>query len=172
MLEAVKRCMICKKPITPSFWLCVDCEERREVAGVPYSEWPSDLREMGNAHRRQRYLEQERLAGRGSSESIADLFDMVAYGAPNTDLLPDDPQDPGDIPDQVRGHTLEPWINVRERIRCVGCGEVFIDKWPTWPKSPNRWMEPVCPNCGIVHYEELGNQADGNGETSARDTAD
>lgn len=48
----MRRCVICDKVITPTYWLCTKCAEEYSVIGKPYKEWPEWIRELIRLQRR------------------------------------------------------------------------------------------------------------------------
>ena len=145
MVQAVRRCMGCGQPITPTFWLCIGCEDLFGVGReLPFAEWPADAREFKRVFQRQRDRERRQLENESDSTRSAIVTDVLLYGAFNTDAT-DDIDDP--VADEWGA---EAW----GRLRCVRCDSRFSDVWPTWPQPWHTWQEPVCPECGASHYAD------------------
>ena len=138
MTEALRRCLHCGCDITASFWLCSDCEAELELVAVPFAEWPPDVQELKRMFQNWRSQERRILANEGGS-----FYDWLTQGEYNDD------NDGGDeLEERSAGGMLH----------CARCGEMFADIWPTWPASPRRWQEPVCPYCGATWYEDVSQE--------------
>ena len=166
MINELSRCICCGKNITPQFWVCADCEKQFDLAGS-WKHWPEWARVLRNDVLRNRRLLKKQLVNIADSEDVAEYFDLIAYGGENPDFLPDTEVNKS----WLFAFETSP-LGVGQKVRCVACSKEYLDDKITWPLPATRWLEPACPNCGIVHYEELENQADSNGEASARDTVD
>jgi len=142
MADALNRCMICGHRITSSFWVCAKCAERYGLASS-VGEWPEWARQLRRDHKSMRRDERDRASYERDGNAVAATFEALAYGDYNTDLL-DNAN--GDDDGASGGGTL----------RCVACGETFMDRWPTWPAPPRLWQEPRCPQCGAGWYENVG----------------
>lgn len=53
----MKRCVLCGKPITPSFWVCADCEKRWNFDNKDFTEWPEWVRAIVSIERRNVYVD-------------------------------------------------------------------------------------------------------------------
>lgn len=50
------KCVLCQKPITVSFWVCRECEERYGLVGVDYKDWPKWVKAIVSIERRNKYI--------------------------------------------------------------------------------------------------------------------
>lgn len=49
----MKYCVICGRRITPTFWVCANCEKDHGIDGEPYREWPDWIHELVRTSRRE-----------------------------------------------------------------------------------------------------------------------
>ena len=80
MPNAIRRCLLCGKSITPTFWLCVDCGNELGVEGKPYREWPCWLRALTNGHARARYAERRQLEREHDAPGSSCVVDWLSGG--------------------------------------------------------------------------------------------
>ncbi len=54
----MKRCVICDRPITWTFWVCAACEEEWGLVDVDYKDWPEWVKALVSIERRRIYVEE------------------------------------------------------------------------------------------------------------------
>jgi hypothetical protein len=52
----MKRCVVCDKPITYSFWVCSECEKEYGFANKDYKNWPEWVKALVSIERRNQYV--------------------------------------------------------------------------------------------------------------------
>jgi len=155
MPEAIKHCMICGRSITPQFCVCAECE-RKYGLDRPKRVWPDWAKWLERDWQRQRDYERRQLEWRDptnydidtpkilDSAAAAFRYDVLAFGEPNTDIT-----------DNIQSEYIEQGADSAGKLRCLDCGRVFYDVWPTFPLPPTRWQIPRCPYCGGGWYEDV-----------------
>jgi hypothetical protein len=134
--------MICNRPIYSRFVWCQSCEEVLGARGRQYADWPRRLKELYLDYKREQ--DQERRLLRRIDELVIAL-DIVSYGEPNDDT-----------PGPVRGYYSD-YDPSGGMLRCLRCGRVFMDIWPTDPFPAASWDIPECPECGASWFVDGDN---------------
>ncbi len=57
-----KTCVLCGKRITVTFWVCAGCEKDHDIVRVRYAKWPTWIKAMVRADRRQRTIDMRELS--------------------------------------------------------------------------------------------------------------
>lgn len=52
----MKKCVLCGKNITYTFWVCAECEELWGLDGVDYRNWPEWVKALVSIERRAQYV--------------------------------------------------------------------------------------------------------------------
>jgi hypothetical protein len=81
MAQAIRKCMVCGRFITASFFVCRDCEALYGLRG-PSSVWPEWARVMRRFHDKQRYDDRRPVYGFDDCHS---LVSVMADGEFNND---------------------------------------------------------------------------------------
>lgn len=53
----MKKCVLCEKNISWSFWVCRACEERWGLVDVDYKDWPEWVKALVSIERRNVYVQ-------------------------------------------------------------------------------------------------------------------